>query len=87
MLRTTYDNVMVKMEHEEKIGNFYIPEKSRSYHGDFYGIVTSVGEDSKLPLKEGDRILFERHEGREVEHKGEKFIVLRPDYLIAKVGE
>jgi len=86
MLETPYDNILVKMEHEEKTGNIFIPEEAQSYYGEFYGIVAYVGKESKAPLKEGDRILFERHEGKTVEVDGEKLIVLRPDYILAKVG-
>ena len=85
MIETTYDNIMVKMIHEEKMGSFYVPDTAKQYHGDFYGIVVSVGVTSKAPLKKGDKILFQRHEGREILHEGEKLIVLRPDHISAKV--
>ena len=87
MVETTYDNVMVKMIHETAINTIFIPESAQSYHGKFYGIVRSLGKDNKLNIKVGDRVLFERHEGREICIDDEKLIVLRPDYLLAKVEE
>ena len=86
-LKAVRDTVIVKIEYATKIGNIVVPDGAKQYHGDFTGIVVSVGPDYPYELKEGDRLYFTRHEGHKIRSKGEWYLSLREKWCLAKEVE
>jgi chaperonin GroES len=93
MIRPLYDRVIVKRVTEESKtpSGLFIPEqaKEKPVQGD----VLAVGQGRRpdngglIPLetKVGDRVLFGKYSGTEIEHEGEKLLVLREDEIMAIV--
>ena len=54
------------------------------------GTVKSVGTETNtgkpLPLRQGDKVLYYRHAGIEIEVDGEKIMVFREPEIIAIIG-
>ena len=69
---------------EEKIGGIIIPDTAKEKP--LQGTVAAVGngtKDEEMVLKVGDNVLYGKYAGQEIEHKGEKFIVMRQSDVIA----
>ena len=87
------ENVIVReLEREEQTsGGIVLPETVREQT--VQGKVLSVGDGKRLPdgrvvpleVHEGDRVLFSRWAGHEVELDGEKFRILREDEILARL--
>ena len=91
MLSALRDEIIVRPVFEKQKGLIEIPESAqeyKQYHGFVYGIVMAIGKGYPYgELKIGDRILFQRHEGKKVYIKGELFLVLKERWVHAKVIE
>ena len=59
-------------------GGLFFPEQ----HTTTEGKVMKVGTECPLPLKENDRVVFERHAGTALEWEGEKYVLFNPDELL-----
>ena len=57
----------------------------RLYHGFIYGIVHSVGKDYKYELKPGDKIIFQRHEGKLIIYQREEYIKLKSRWVLGVI--
>lgn len=79
------DRVAVKINdsEEKKVGGIIIPDTAKEKP--LMGEVVAVGTDEELQeiIKVGDKVLYAKFSGTEVEVEGEKLIVLsRNDILI-----
>ena len=77
---------MVKpMAAEEKtIGGIIIPDSAKEKP--LRGEVIAVGEgtkDEKMLLAEGDVVLYGKYAGTELEHEGEKYLIMRQSDVLA----
>lgn len=94
------DRVLVEVEStkdEQKVGSLFIPEtaKDQKYWGTVKGVgpqfqvdgdTLLTGEEDWL-VKIGDRVLYARYGGNDVElPDGRKFLLLREDDVLAKMG-
>ncbi len=81
--------VIVKLEHEEKVGSIIIADHLKAQHAGFWGKVIAVGWDCKLEIKEGDRILFFRNEGYEITEAGDQYLSVEQKHIhgILEKGE
>ena len=89
-LRPLYDRVVIKRGAEEKVsrGGIIIPDmaKEKALEGE----VLAVGSGKVLPngrmralvLRSGDRVLFGKYGGTEVEVGGDKLMILREDDVL-----
>ena len=53
------------------------------------GEVVAVGNGTKdevMILKEGDKVVFGKYAGTELEHEGEKYLIMRQSDVLAIVG-
>ena len=79
------DRVLIKpAEAEEKIGGIIIPDtaKEKPLKGEI--IATGNGtKDEEMILKVGDKVLYGKYAGQELEFDGEKYIVMRQSDVIA----
>ncbi|MCS7171649.1 MAG: co-chaperone GroES [Aquificaceae bacterium] len=93
-LRPLYDKVVVKRfeEQEQKTASgIIIPDTAKEKPQ--LGQVVSVGEGKilqngqQLPpkVKPGDRVVFNKYAGTEVELDGEKFLIMSEDEILAIV--
>jgi chaperonin GroES len=92
MLSVLNDNLLVEL-HEQitKVGSVLLPEQSaRNSHT---GTVVSIGSGRETDSGEripvcanvGDQVIFHEHNGKKVEIKGKKYLVLRDNQIEAVV--
>jgi chaperonin GroES len=94
-LRPLYDRILVRrLNTEEKTkGGIIIPDTAKEKPQE--GKVMSVGkgkllEDGStrpLDVKVGDRILFGKYGGTEINIEGEEYLILREDEILAIIEE
>lgn len=79
------DRVLVKPAlAEEKIGGIIIPDTAKEKP--LQGEVVAVGngtKDEEMVLKAGDTVLYGKYSGTELEHEGEKFLIMRQSDVLA----
>ncbi|MBO4906291.1 MAG: co-chaperone GroES [Bacteroidaceae bacterium] len=65
-------------------GGIYIPETSKEKP--LQGTVVAVGKgtkDEEMVLKAGDKVLYGKYAGTEIEHEGNKYLVMRQSDVVA----
>jgi chaperonin GroES len=92
-IQPLHDRVIVKRVEEEgkTKGGIIIPDTAKEKP--IEGIVTAVGSGKrdeggkKIPLdvKEGDRILFSKYAGTEINIEGEEHLIMKEEDIIAIV--
>ncbi len=92
-LRPLQDRILVKrVEEEEKTkGGIIIPDTAKEKPAE--GKVTAagngkLGDDGKrvpLEIKKGDRILFGKYSGTEVNVEGEEYLIMREDDVLGVI--
>lgn len=80
------DRVLIKpAEAEEKtVGGIIIPDTAKEKP--LQGEVLAVGngtKDEEMVLKTGDRVLYGKYSGTEVELDGEKYLIMRQSDVLA----
>jgi chaperonin GroES len=89
-LRPLHDRVLVKrrQEQDEKRGNLIIPDsaKEKPQEGQVIAVgtgrITDDGKNLPLALKAGDRILFGKYSGSEVELAGEEYLIMKEEDVL-----
>ena len=80
------DRILVKpLAAEEKtIGGIIIPDsaKEKPAKGEIIAVGTGT-KDEEMILKVGDIILYGKYAGTEIEHEGEKFLIMRQNDVLA----
>ncbi|MBQ7717612.1 MAG: co-chaperone GroES [Prevotella sp.] len=69
---------------EEKIGGIIIPDtaKEKPMHGKI--VATGNGtKDEEMILKEGDKVLYGKYAGTELEYDGVKYLMMRQSDVLA----
>ncbi|MFP4561577.1 MAG: co-chaperone GroES [Thiohalorhabdus sp.] len=92
-IRPLHDRVVVKrVEEEEKTeGGLYIPDtaKEKPIQGDVVAVgdgkILDNGEKRPMAVKEGDRVVFAKYAGTEVNVGGEDVLVMREDDIMGVV--
>jgi chaperonin GroES len=94
-VRPLYDRILIKrLDIEEKTkGGIIIPETAKEKPQE--GKVISVGKGKllddgstrPLDVKVGDKILFGKYGGTEINIEGEEYIILREDEVLAVVQD
>jgi len=75
-IKTTFDNLLVRIVYNRASDTILIPEAYQKHHEDFYGLVLDVGPHFQNDVKVGDKILFARFEGWPVKVGDEELLVL-----------
>jgi len=93
MIRPLYDRVVVRrvVEEERSKGGLFIPEQAKEKPAQ--GEVLAVGKGRRLESGElialetavGDKVLFGKYSGTEIELDGEKLLILREDEVLGVV--
>jgi len=92
-LRPLHDRVIVKRIEEEKTsaGGIVIPDSAaeKPIRGKVLAVgngkILDNGEQRKLDVKVGDKVLFGKYSGTEVKVEGEELLVMREDDIMAIV--
>jgi chaperonin GroES len=90
-VRPLHDRILVRrIEEEEKTkGGLIIPDtaKEKPQEGKVIAVgkgkVTDDGELRPLDVHKGDRILFGKYSGTEIELEGEEHLIIREDDVLA----
>ena len=92
-VRPLHDRVIVKREDEEKTtkGGIIIPDtaKEKPVEGQVIAVgdgkVADDGKKIPLEVKAGDKVLFGKYAGTEIQIEGEENLIMREDDIIAIV--
>ena len=71
---------------EEKVGGIIIPDTAKEKP--LNGTIVAVGEgtkDEKMIVKEGDKVLYGKYAGTELEYEGKKYLMMRQSDVLAIV--
>lgn len=88
-LRVLDDSVLIKPISEEKQGGIVLPSNAEKKPTKGEIIVTGEGsrnangERTALTVKVGDKVFYRQWAGTEIEHDGEKLIVMKESDIIA----
>ena len=93
-LKPLSDRVLVKrLDYEEKTaGGIYIPDtaKEKPSQGEIIAVGPGkVSDDGKLQpmnVKKGDKVLFNKYAGTEVQLSGDDHLIMREDDILAVVS-
>ncbi len=72
---------------EEKVGGIIIPDTAKEKP--LYGTIVAAGngtKDEEMILKEGDKVLYGKYSGTELEFEGEKYLMMRQSDVLAVVN-
>jgi co-chaperonin GroES (HSP10) len=89
MLKAIRDTVIVKKQYQEKAGNIIIPKaanKFKLYDGDILYTVVSVGPEFPYPLKAGDSVIIQRHEGKAFIYENEQYFTMRKRWIAGVIS-
>ena len=92
------DRVLVKRESlQEKASSIIIPEKADSKERPARGVIVALGptcgyideetKELRRGLEIGEKVIFGRHAGTEIEYEGEKYWLLTDRDVLAGVAE
>lgn len=92
-IRPLHDRVIVKRVDEEETtkGGIIIPDtaKEKPVEGEIVAVgdgkVADDGKKIPLEVKAGDKVLFGKYAGTEIQIEGEEHIIMREDDIIAIV--
>ena len=69
------------------IGGIIIPDTAKEKP--LQGTIVAVGngtKDEEMILKEGDKVLYGKYAGTEIEHEGKKYLIMRQSDVVALLG-
>lgn len=84
------DNVLIdpetKEEKEKTDSGIYLPETAASNEEKpQMGSVAEVGESEDIKVKKGDRVIFSRYAGTDVEVDGSSYLIIKNEDILAVV--
>lgn len=92
-VKPLHDRIIVKrVEEEEKTaGGIIIPDtaKEKPQEGKVIAVGSGKREDGKvipLDVKAGDRILFSKYSGTEIQLDGDEHLIMREDDVLGIIG-
>ena len=66
------------------VGGIIIPDTAKEKP--LQGTIVAVGQgtkDEEMVLKEGDKVLYGKYAGTELEHEGKKYLIMRQSDVVA----
>lgn len=80
------DRVLIEPAASETktIGGIIIPDTAKEKP--LQGTIVAVGggtKDEEMVLKEGDKVLYGKYAGTEIEHEGKKYLIMRQSDVVA----
>lgn len=88
-IRPLADRVLIEPAAAETktIGGIIIPDTAKEKP--LQGTIVAVGngtKDEEMVLKEGDKVLYGKYAGTEIEHEGKKYLIMRQSDVVAILG-
>ncbi|MCK4803450.1 MAG: co-chaperone GroES [Spirochaetes bacterium] len=88
-LKVIDEKLLVELEEVEEqktAGGIYIPDTAKEKPQ--RGTVVAIGtdEDLKKVVKVGDKIVFGKYTGDEIEFEGKKYLIVKRDDILAIIG-
>ena len=70
---------------EKNVGGIIIPDTAKDKPN--IGVVTAVGtdEDLKKAIKVGDKVIYAKYSGTEIEIEGKKYLIVSKDDVLAVI--
>ena len=86
MIKPLADRVLVlpAPAEEKTVGGIIIPDTAKEKP--LQGKVVAVGngtKDEEMVIKVGDQVLYGKYSGTELEHEGEKYLIMRQSDVLA----
>jgi chaperonin GroES len=85
-IRPLADRVLVKpaAAEEKTVGGIIIPDsaKEKPLKGDVIAVGNGT-KDEEMVVKEGDKVLYGKYAGTEIEIDGEKYLIMRQSDILA----
>lgn len=72
---------------EKTVGGIIIPDTAKEKP--LEGSVVAVGKgtkDEEMVIKEGDKVLYGKYAGTELEYEGTKYLIMRQNDILAIIG-
>lgn len=72
---------------EKTVGGIIIPDTAKEKP--LEGSVVAVGKgtkDEEMVIKEGDKVLYGKYAGTELEYEGTKYLIMRQNDVLAIIG-
>ena len=69
------------------VGGIIIPDTAKEKP--LQGTIVAVGQgtkDEEMVLKEGDKVLYGKYAGTDLEHEGQQYLIMRPRDVVAILG-
>ena len=69
------------------VGGIIIPDTAKEKP--LQGTIVAVGQgtkDEEMVLKEGDKVLYGKYAGTELEHEGKKYLIMRQSDVVSILG-
>lgn len=88
-LKVIDEKLLVELEEVEEqktAGGIYIPDTAKEKPQ--RGTVVAIGtdEDLKKVVKVGDKIVFGKYTGDEIDFEGKKYLIVKRDDILAIIG-
>ena len=88
-IRPLADRVLIEPAPAETktVGGIIIPDTAKEKP--LQGTIVAVGQgtkDEEMVLKEGDKVLYGKYAGTELEHEGKKYLIMRQSDVVAILG-
>ena len=88
-IRPLADRVLILPQpaEEKTVGGIIIPDTAKEKP--LQGKVVAVGsgtKDEEMQIAVGDRVLYGKYAGTEIEHEGEKYLIMRQSDVLAVLG-
>jgi len=93
-LKPMSDRVVVRPSDQESVtqGGIYLPDtaQERPQHGEIVaagpGLVLPNGKRVEMEVKTGDKVIYSKYAGTEVDVQGEELLVLRASDILAIIS-
>lgn len=82
MLRILGSRVLIEKEEKKKSTKSGIILATESQEPLFKGFVRGWGDKSELNLKEGQRVIYSKYAGEEVEYEDKKYLLLKEEDVL-----
>lgn len=83
-VRPLGENVLIEPEKQEKKtgSGIYLPETA-SKEKPQQGKVIAVGESKKIEVKKGQKVIYNRYSGTEVEIESKEYLIVKAEDIVA----
>ncbi len=93
-IKPLYNNVLIEPMEEEQTtaSGIVIPDtasKEKPQQGKVIAVgsgKTAEGKEVKLPVKEGDTVIYKKWGGNEVENEGKEYLIVKSEDILAVVS-